>query len=49
MAAMLAAKQADALNGYLTRLKESAKAETKLNEAYYKASEREKQSEGEEE
>ncbi len=41
MAAMLAAKQADALNGYLTRLKESAKAETKLNEAYYKASERE--------
>ena len=49
IAAMLAAKQADALNGYVARLKEAAKSETKLNEAYYKAPEREKQSEGEEE
>jgi peptidyl-prolyl cis-trans isomerase D len=49
MAAMLAAKQSDSLNGYLARLKEAAKSETKLNEAYYKPSEREKQSEGEEE
>jgi peptidyl-prolyl cis-trans isomerase D len=49
IAAMLAAKQSDALNGYVARLKESAKTETKLNEAYYKAPAQEKQSEGEEE
>jgi peptidyl-prolyl cis-trans isomerase D len=49
IAAMLAAKQADALNGYVARLKESAKSETKLNDAYSRGPEKEKQSEGEEE
>jgi peptidyl-prolyl cis-trans isomerase D len=49
IAAMLAAKQADALNGYVTRLREGAKSETKLNEAYSRGPEKEKQSEGEEE
>jgi len=49
IAAMLAAKQADALNGYVARLREAAKSETKLNEAYYRAPEKEKQAEGEEE
>jgi peptidyl-prolyl cis-trans isomerase D len=49
VAAMLAAKQADALNGYLLRLREAAKSEIKLNEAYGKMPEREKQAEGEEE
>jgi peptidyl-prolyl cis-trans isomerase D len=49
VAAMLAAKQADALNGYLLRLREAAKSEIKLNEAYRKMPEREKQAEGEEE
>ncbi len=49
IANMLAAKQSDALNGYLMRLKEAAKSETKLNEAYGKAAEKEKPSEGEEE
>jgi len=49
IAAMLAAKQADALNGYVARLREAAKSETKLNEAYYRAPEKEKQGEGEEE
>ena len=46
---MLAAKQADALNGYLLRLKDAAKSEIKLNEAYAKTPEKDKQSEGEEE
>ena len=49
MAAMLAAKQSDVLNGYLARLRDAARSETKLNEAYYKAPEKEKPSEGEEE
>jgi peptidyl-prolyl cis-trans isomerase D len=49
VAAMLAAKQADALNGYLLRLREAAKSEIKINEAYGKMPEREKQAEGEEE
>ena len=49
VAAMLAAKQSDALNGYIMRLRDAAKSEIKLNEAYGKAPEREKQSEGEEE
>jgi peptidyl-prolyl cis-trans isomerase D len=49
VAAMLAAKQADALNAYVVRLKEAAKSETKLNEAYGKAPDKEKPSEGEEE
>jgi peptidyl-prolyl cis-trans isomerase D len=49
VAAMLAAKQADALNGYVARLKEAAKSETKLNEAYAKTPDKEKPSEGEEE
>jgi len=49
IAAMLAAKQADALNGYVTRLKEAAKSETRLNEAYTRGPEKEKQGEGEEE
>jgi peptidyl-prolyl cis-trans isomerase D len=49
VAAMLAAKQADALNGYMLRLREAAKSEIKLNEAYGKMPEREKQAEGEEE
>jgi peptidyl-prolyl cis-trans isomerase D len=49
VAAMLAAKQADALNGYVLRLKEAAKSEIKLNEAYGKTPEREKQHEGDEE
>ena len=49
VAAMLAAKQADALNGYLLRLKEAAKSEIKLNEAYAKTPEKDKQSEGDEE
>ena len=49
LASKLAAKQADALNGYVNRLKEAAKSETKLNEAYTKAPEKEKQGEGEEE
>jgi hypothetical protein len=46
---MLAAKQSDALNGYVARLREAAKSETKLNEAFAQAPVREKQSEGEEE
>jgi len=49
VAAMLAAKQADALNAYVARLKEAAKSETKLNEAYSKSPDKEKPSEGEEE
>ncbi|HEX9295541.1 MAG TPA: peptidylprolyl isomerase [Polyangiaceae bacterium] len=49
LATMLAAKQSDALNGYVMRLKEAAKSETKLNQAYSKAAEKEKPSEGEEE
>jgi len=49
IAALLAAKQSDVLNGYVARLKDTARSETKLNEAYYKAPEKEKQSEGEEE
>ena len=49
VAAMLAAKQSDALNGYMLRLREAAKSEIKLNEAYGRAPEREKQPEGEEE
>jgi peptidyl-prolyl cis-trans isomerase D len=49
VAAMLAAKQADALNGYVLRLREAAKAEIKLNEAYGKAPEKDQQPEGDEE
>jgi peptidyl-prolyl cis-trans isomerase D len=49
VAAMLAAKQADALNGYLLRLREAAKSEIKLNEAYGRAPVKEKQLEGDEE
>jgi peptidyl-prolyl cis-trans isomerase D len=49
VASLLAGKQYDALNGYVLRLKESARSETKLNEAYGKAPDKEKQSEGEEE
>jgi peptidyl-prolyl cis-trans isomerase D len=49
VAAMLAAKQADALNGYMLRLREAAKSEIKHTEAYGKMPEREKQAEGEEE
>jgi peptidyl-prolyl cis-trans isomerase D len=49
VAAMLAAKQADALNGYVMRLKEVAKSDTKVNEDYGRASAKEKQSESEEE
>jgi peptidyl-prolyl cis-trans isomerase D len=49
VAAMLAAKQADALNGYLARLRDGAKSEIKLNEAYAKADEKDKRAEGEEE
>jgi len=48
VSAMLAAKQADALNGYVAKLRESARSEIKLNEAYSKPPEKEKQSEGEE-
>jgi peptidyl-prolyl cis-trans isomerase D len=48
-AAMLAAKQADALNGYVMRLKEAAKSEIKMNEAFGKAPERDRQTEGDEE
>lgn len=48
-AAMLAAKQADALNGYVMRLKDAAKSEIKMNESYGKAPERDKQAEGDEE
>src|SRR5258708_5772473 len=49
VAAMLAAKQADALNAYVARLRDAAKSETKLNEAYARAPDKEKPSEGEEE
>jgi len=49
VASLLAGKQFDALNGYILRLKEAARNEIKLNEAYNKAPEKEKQSEGEEE
>jgi peptidyl-prolyl cis-trans isomerase D len=49
VAAMLAAKQADALNGYVMRLRDGAKAEIKLNEAYGKSPEKEKPLEGDEE
>jgi len=48
VASLLAGKQFDALNGYILRLKEAARSETKLNEAYSKVPEKEKQSEGEE-
>jgi len=47
-AAMLAAKQADALNGYVLRLRESARSEIKLNEAYGRVPDKEKQQEGDE-
>jgi len=47
---MLAAKQTDALATYVTRLRDAAKSEIKLNEAYAKMDEEEKHaSEGEEE
>jgi peptidyl-prolyl cis-trans isomerase D len=46
VAAMLAAKQADALNGYVLRLREAAKSEIKLNEAYGKSPEKDQQLEG---
>jgi peptidyl-prolyl cis-trans isomerase D len=49
VASLLAGKQFDALNGYILRLKDAARSEMKLNEAYGKAPEKEKQSEGEEE
>jgi peptidyl-prolyl cis-trans isomerase D len=49
VAAMLAAKQADALNGYVARLRDAAKSETKLNEAYAQAPARDKRSEGDDE
>jgi peptidyl-prolyl cis-trans isomerase D len=49
VANLLALKQADALNGYVSRLKEAAKSEIRLNEAYSRGPEKEKQSEGEEE
>jgi peptidyl-prolyl cis-trans isomerase D len=49
VAAMLAAKQADALNGYMLRLREAAKSEIKINEAYSKSPDKEKQPEGDEE
>jgi peptidyl-prolyl cis-trans isomerase D len=49
VAAMLAAKQADALNGYVLRLKEAAKSEIKVSEAFGKSPERDKQTEGDEE
>ncbi|MET0593087.1 MAG: hypothetical protein ABW133_10330, partial [Polyangiaceae bacterium] len=49
VAAMLAAKQADALNGYVMRLREAAKNEIKMNDAFGKAPEREKTTEGDEE
>jgi peptidyl-prolyl cis-trans isomerase D len=49
VSAMLAAKQSDALNGYVMRLKEVAKPELRVNESYGRAAEKEKPSEGEEE
>jgi peptidyl-prolyl cis-trans isomerase D len=49
VAAMLAAKQSDALNGYVMRLRDAAKAEIKINEAYGKSPERDKPLEGDEE
>jgi peptidyl-prolyl cis-trans isomerase D len=49
VSAMLAAKQSDALNGYVMRLKDAAKTDLKVNESYGRAAEKEKQSEGEEE
>ena len=49
VAAMLAAKQADALNGYVMRLKDAAKSETRISEAYTRAPEKEKSNEGDEE
>ena len=49
LAAMLAAKQADALNGYVMKLKDAAKADTRMNEAYGKNPQKEQLSEGEEE
>jgi peptidyl-prolyl cis-trans isomerase D len=49
VAAMLAAKQADALHGYVLRLKEAAKSEIKVSESFGKAPERDKQTEGDEE
>jgi peptidyl-prolyl cis-trans isomerase D len=49
VAAMLAAKQADVLNAYVLRLRDAAKPDTKVNDAYGKAPAKEKQGEGEEE
>ena len=49
VAAMLAAKQADALNGYVMRLRDAAKSEIKINEAYGKSPDKEKPLEGDEE
>ena len=43
VASLLAGKQYDALNGYILRLKEAAKSEMKLNEAYSKTPDKEKQ------
>jgi peptidyl-prolyl cis-trans isomerase D len=49
VASLLAGKQFDALNGYILRLQEAARSETKLNDAYGKAPAKEKQTEGDEE
>jgi peptidyl-prolyl cis-trans isomerase D len=48
IAQLLVGKQTDALNGYVARLKESAKSEIRYNDAYLKTSEKEKQGEDEE-
>jgi peptidyl-prolyl cis-trans isomerase D len=48
IAQLLAGKQTDALNGYVARLKDSAKSETRFNDAYIKTSEKDKQGEDEE-
>jgi len=41
--AMISAKQGDALAGYVSRLRDAARSEIKLNDAYAKADEREKE------
>ena len=45
---LLAAKQHDALVGYVARLKDAVKAETHVNDAFIRTSEKEKQAEDEE-
>ncbi len=49
VAQLLAGKQIDALTAYVTRLKDSSKADVRVNEAYVKVTDKDKRSEPEDE